>query len=148
MLPAMAAPRSVTLSPNRFEATTTSRLSGAVTKRAHSESINCCSGCTSGYLAETSRKTSSQKTMVVDGVGLGRAGHFFASVPARILEGIAHNALRAAVREDCRLHRRLLRSSLVHASASSAVFAFAVLANADDINVLGTFHGQRPSDAL
>src|SRR5664279_1399248 len=84
---------------------------------------------------------------VIDGVGLGRAGHFLAPVPARILEGIAHNALGAMVGEDCRLHRRLLRSSLINTSANSAIFAFAVLANADDVDVRGTFTGQRASHA-
>src|SRR5947209_20100784 len=64
MLPEIAAPRSVRMSPKRFEATTTSRLSGRETKRALSESISCCACAISGYAGATGRKTSCQKTIL------------------------------------------------------------------------------------
>ncbi|MNN98649.1 hypothetical protein D3C81_2180840 [compost metagenome] len=48
MVPAQAGPRSDRMSPNRFEATTTSKRSGCSTKRAQRISMCCLSQLISG----------------------------------------------------------------------------------------------------
>ncbi|MNC69999.1 hypothetical protein D3C75_1207590 [compost metagenome] len=48
MVPAQAGPRSERISPNRFEATTTSKRFGCSTKRAQRMSMCCLSQLTSG----------------------------------------------------------------------------------------------------
>ncbi|KGR95245.1 hypothetical protein X977_5761 [Burkholderia pseudomallei MSHR7504] len=48
IVPVQAGPRSDRISPNRFDATTTSKRSGCITKRAHRMSICCLSHATSG----------------------------------------------------------------------------------------------------
>ena len=64
MLPAIAAVRSLRMSPNRFEATITSSDSGALTTRAQSASIRTRSTSTAGCSAATSSTTSSQNGIV------------------------------------------------------------------------------------
>ena len=63
-LPCSAPPRSVRMSPKRFEPTTTSRLSGAVMNRAARASTWYWRQVTSGYSPCSSRNTSSQNTML------------------------------------------------------------------------------------
>jgi hypothetical protein len=64
MLPITAAPRSVRMSPNRFEATTTSKRPGSRTNCAASASTWYSDSYTSSRSATTSRTTSSQNGMV------------------------------------------------------------------------------------
>src|SRR4051794_1527224 len=64
MLPATAAVRSLRMSPNRFEPTTTSSDSGARTTRAQRASIRTRSTSTPGWSAATASTTSSQNGIV------------------------------------------------------------------------------------
>src|SRR5690606_11236958 len=64
MLPATAAPRSVRMSPNRLDATTTSKSLGFSTNRPASASMWYWLVVTSGYSAANSRNSSSQNGMV------------------------------------------------------------------------------------
>src|SRR6266496_269650 len=60
--PAMAGPRSDRMSPNRFEATTTSNQSGCWTKCAHRMSMWYCAVFTSGYCAAMAAQYPDVKT--------------------------------------------------------------------------------------
>ena len=62
MPPWIAAARSVRMSPNRFDATTTSRLAGSRTMRAASASTSTRSTRTPSNSAAVSSTTSSQST--------------------------------------------------------------------------------------
>lgn len=65
MVPVQAGPRSDKISPNRLEATTTSKRSGFSTKRAHRISMCCLSRAISGYWRAISATRSSQYGMLM-----------------------------------------------------------------------------------
>src|SRR5208283_2528379 len=65
-VPAHAGPRSERISPNRLEATTTSKRSGLKTNRAARISIWYWSHLTSGYCPAISLTLSSQKGMLME----------------------------------------------------------------------------------
>src|SRR3546814_2369795 len=64
--PVQAGPRSERMSPNRFEATTTSNQSGCCTKCAHRMSMWYLSQRTSGYWLATSATRSSHHGMEME----------------------------------------------------------------------------------
>src|SRR5207247_10010727 len=64
MVPAHAGPRSESMSPKRFEATTTSNQSGCCTKWAVRMSMWYCAVLTLGYSFATAAKRSSQYGML------------------------------------------------------------------------------------
>src|SRR5471032_2623108 len=66
MVPAHAGPRSERISPNRFDATTTSNRFGCSTKRAHRMSMCCLSQVISGHFAAINAVRSSQYGMLMD----------------------------------------------------------------------------------
>ena len=65
IVPAQAGPRSDRMSPNRLEATTTSKRSGCSTKRAHRISICCLSQRMPGYCCAMAATRSSQYGMLI-----------------------------------------------------------------------------------
>ena len=65
IVPVQAGPKSDKISPNKLEATTTSKRSGDITKRAHKMSICCLSVVMSGYCSPIKAARSSQYGMLI-----------------------------------------------------------------------------------
>src|SRR2546423_237555 len=70
--------------------------------------------------------------IVLHAVGLGGAGNLFATILPGILEGIAHDPLRALASKDSRLDGHFVLCPLVHAAPGAGIFAFGILTHAHD----------------
>jgi hypothetical protein len=64
----------------------------------------------------------------------------------RHIEGEAHDALDADAGEDCRLGRHLLGQAAMDAPAVAGIFALAVLADDDPVEIGGAASGKRAGD--
>ena len=137
MLPTRIAEMSLRISPNRFEPTTTSKLSGRRMKfmaaaSTSSDSVSMC-GKLRRHVLE---RAVPQHHAVALRVGLGDRGDALLLVALhRQLEGEAHDALDAAPREHRGLDGDLFRLHLVDEAAHLRVLALGVLAHHDEIDV-------------
>ncbi len=136
-LPAMAAPRSVRMSPNRLLATTTSSDAGSRTTRATSASTRHASVVISGTPRRPRRRPRPTAACA-----WRRALDFVALVTwLRPWSRAYSNAWRTmrsmpARGEDGRLDRELARVAAVDAPARAGVLALGVLADEHDVDVL------------
>src|SRR6185436_6209238 len=104
IVPVVAGPRSERMSPNRLDATTTSKRCGCSTKRALRMSMCCLSTVTSGYCAAIASARSR----------------------ARELEGEPEHAVGAQPGEHRLLDHDLAVGALEQAAAEVGVFALGV----------------------
>ena len=145
MPPWIAAPMSVSTSMNRFDPTTTSNISGRVTKSAAAASTRTRSSATDGWSAATSATTSSQKVKAwrpaLDFVML-------ATRPRRL--SARSNAYRTTRSTPARV-----KTSVWIATSPGrprwtdrppGVLALGVLADAHHVDLLGALVAQRADD--
>ena len=145
MLPMSAPARSVSRSPKRLLATTTSSEPGSRTRRASrasrwTDSV-ATSGVPGGHLSEDAVPEGHR---VDDRVRLRGAGHPAPSATG-LPEGVVHDALAGPPREDAHLHGRLVRA-LADETPDLRVLALRVLA--DDDQVEGPGIAKRSRHAL
>ena len=136
MLPTRMAERSLRMSPNRFEPTTTSKLSGRRTKFMAAASTSSDSVSMAGNSAATSWKTRSHSTMlnpwafdlvieVTLLLAIALDGQF---------EGEAHDPLDAVPGEDRRLDGHFVGCGVIDEAADLRVLALGVLAHDDHVD--------------
>ena len=149
MLPTMMAEMSLRMSPNRFEPTTTSKLSGRRMKfmaaaSTSSDSVSISGNCAGDFLEDAIPQHHAEALRV----GLGDRGDALLLVALDgEFEGEAHDALDAAAGEDRGLNRDFVRLLVVDEAAHLRVLALGVLADHDEIDVAALGLGQRRLDA-
>ena len=137
MLPMMIAEMSLRMSPNRFDPTTTSKLSGRRMKSIAAASTSSDSVSMSGKLrGHVAKRAVPQHHAEALRVGLGDRGDALLLVALdRQLEREAHDPLDAAAGEDRRLDGDLFGLMLVDEAADLRVLALGVLAHDDQVDV-------------
>ena len=145
MLPTMIAEMSLRISANRFEPTTTSKLSGRRMKFMAAASTSSDSVSMCGYSAATVVEAAvPQHHAVALRVGFGDRGDALLLVALhREIEGEAHDAVDAAPREHGGLNGDLFGLHLVDEAAHLRVLALGVLADHDEIDVAALGPRQR-----
>ena len=144
MVPVQAGPRSDRMSPNRFDATTTSKRSGLSTNSADRMSMWYLSHLMSGKFFAIASTRSSQYGMVM-------AMPFDLVADVRCFFGVFRASSKANFRTRSTPmtgHHRLLHDDLAlgageHAPADRRILALGVLAHDPEIDVAGLAAGER-----
>ncbi len=124
------------MSPNRFEATTTSKRSGLRTKCAHRMSMwNWSVRMSRVLLRHRVEALVPVRHRDRDAVRFGRGGHVLRRAPSRELERELHDPVDALAREHRFLEHDFALGAFEHPAAHRRILAFGVLADDDEIDV-------------